>query len=308
MKRRIVAAATALVGLTATVGTAHAITNDYEDDHGNQFVGLMVAVDEDGAFMWRCSGALLDDRQTFLTAGHCTDQDFPDVDEEGEPFENSVAMVRIYFQQDAGANYDPDLEADPESGYPDTCEPVDESGVAQPNPNCVESTHVYDYGFDDFAGFPDTGDVGVVVLDDPFVIDDDEDDDYGHLAQPGVLDQLRNAHKANTLFEASGFGLSYSSPVGAESFRERLHGYGKFTNLNSANNDGYNLQTNGNGKDKGGTCSGDSGGPIFYPADTNNIVAVTSFGMNSWCRGVDFSYRVDRTDIQAWINSPTDRD
>jgi hypothetical protein len=262
----------------------------------------MVALDDSGEFMWRCSGALLDDQVTFLTAGHCTDQDFQDVDEAGEPFTNSVASVRIYFQQDAGANYDPDLESDPLSGYPDTCEP---GGVL--NPNCVVSHQVYDHGFDEFVGFPNTRDVGVVILETPFQIGDGGEQNYGHLAEVGVLDTLSNAHKANTLFEASGFGLSYSSPVGAVSFRERLHGYGKFTNLQSANNDGFNLQTNGNGNGKSGTCSGDSGGPIFYPADTNDIVAVTSFGMNSWCRGVDFSYRVDRAEVQAWIESlPTD--
>jgi hypothetical protein len=300
MKRKIVAAAAAaLVGLTATVGTAHAITGNYEVDTKHEFVGLMVALDEDGAFMWRCSGALLDDHVTFLTAGHCTDQDFEDVDASGEPFRNSVASVRIYFQQDAGANYDSDIESDPVSGYPDTCYPGGDL-----NPNCVESDDVYDHGFDEFVGFPNTRDVGVVILETPF----DGLGSYGTLADVGVLDTLSNAHKANTLFEASGFGLSYSSPVGAVSFRERLHGYGKFTNLKSANNDGFNLHTNGNGNGKSGTCSGDSGGPIFYPADSNDIVAVTSFGMNSWCRGVDFSYRVDRAEVQAWIDSPAAAD
>jgi secreted trypsin-like serine protease len=80
-------------------------------------------------------------------------------------------------------------------------------------------------------------------------------------------------------------------------------GYGKLVNTVSFNNDGYNLQTNGNGKGLGGTCSGDSGGPIFYPADTNQIVAVTSFGMNAWCRGTDFAYRVDLQVVQDWIAS-----
>ena len=82
-------------------------------------------------------------------------------------------------------------------------------------------------------------------------------------------------------------------------------GYGTLVNTVSRNNGGYNLQTNGNGKGKGGTCSGDSGGPIFYPADSDTIVAVTSFGLNSYCRGVDFSYRVDRQEVQDWIADPT---
>jgi secreted trypsin-like serine protease len=64
----------------------------------------------------------------------------------------------------------------------------------------------------------------------------------------------------------------------------------RLTNLGNALTDGYNLQTNGNGSDHGGTCSsGDSGGPVFYGnSNSNTIVAVTSFGLNAYCRGVDF--------------------
>ena len=68
--------------------------------------------------------------------------------------------------------------------------------------------------------------------------------------------------------------------------------------------DGFNLQTSANrGGGRGGTCSGDSGGPVFYPAniDSNVIVAVTSFGLNAWCRGTDFAYRTDTQDVHDWI-------
>ena len=30
-------------------------------------------------------------------------------------------------------------------------------------------------------------------------------------------------------------------------------------------------------------------------------MAVTSFGLNSYCRGVDFAYRTDQPDVLAWI-------
>jgi secreted trypsin-like serine protease len=59
-----------------------------------------------------------------------------------------------------------------------------------------------------------------------------------------------------------------------------------------------------NGDGRGGTCSGDSGGPVFLGgSDSNLIVAVTSFGLNALCRGTDFSYRVDRAEVLDWINS-----
>ena len=73
-------------------------------------------------------------------------------------------------------------------------------------------------------------------------------------------------------------------------------------NLNSALNDGFNLQTQGNGQGRGGTCNGDSGGPVFLgPYSSNVVVAVTSFGLNTLCRGTDFAYRVDTAAVQAWM-------
>jgi secreted trypsin-like serine protease len=96
--------------------------------------------------------------------------------------------------------------------------------------------------------------------------------------------------------------LTKSSPVSVTSFRERLMAQSSLTNLNSALTGGFNLQTNGNGSGRGGTCSGDSGGPVFYGGfPSNTIVGVTSLGLNSYCRGVDFSYRTDKAAVLTWI-------
>ena len=279
--RRILAtlAAAALLAVAVAV-PAGAITKNYQTDTDHPFVGLVVFYDQSGEFIWRCSGSLLD-ATVFLTAGHCTDA--------------PAASARVYFQQDAGANYDPATEVDPITGYPESC------AAGTLGTMCATSDEIYDYGFDDFAGFPNTHDTGIVVLDQEISLPK-----YGSLAPVGALDDLATARGLKDVtFLASGYGLSYRSPVGTVSFRSRLMGYGKLVNLNSAQNDGYNLQTRGNGDDRGGTCSGDSGGPIFYPADTNTIVAVTSFGLNSNCRGVDFSYRVDRQEVQDWITGVT---
>lgn len=274
MSRRLIVPL-ALLLLVAVAAPAMAITNDYQEDNEHPFVGLMVALDGDGEFLWRCSGALLDPT-TFLTAGHCTD----------EP----AVAARVYFQQDAGARFDG--TSDPVTGYPDECK--------QPG-MCRYASHIYDFGFDNFAGFPNTRDVGVVILDEPF-----DPGEFGVLAAPGTLNALFSKKGLkDKAFLASGYGLSYKSPVGVISFRSRLMGYGKLVNTVSALNGGYNLQTQGNGTGNGGTCSGDSGGPIFYPANSNIIVAVTSFGLNEWCRGVDYSYRVDRKEVQDWIWSHT---
>lgn len=283
--RKILATLAAAMLLAAAVAVpAAAITNDYQADNEHPFVGLVVFYDADGEFVWRCSGSLLD-ANVLLTAGHCTDA--------------PAVSARVYFQQDAGANYDPATQLDPVSGYPMSC------AAGTLGSMCATSDEIYDYGFDDFAGFPNTHDTGIVVLDQPISMPE-----YGSLAAVGALDDLGTARGLKDLtFLASGYGLSLrssaNSAVGNISFRSRLMGYGQLVNLNSAINDGYNLQTMGNGSGRGGTCSGDSGGPIFYPADSNSIVAVTSFGLNSLCRGVDFSYRVDRAEVQDWIESVT---
>jgi secreted trypsin-like serine protease len=123
------------------------------------------------------------------------------------------------------------------------------------------------------------------------------------LAADGSIDELdtRRGHQELT-FTSSGYGLTESNPVHVTSLRERLMAESRLTNLGNALTDGYNLQTNGNGSDRGGTCSGDSGGPVFYGDSTSNtIVAVTSFGLNAYCRGVDFSYRTDTQEVIDWI-------
>ena len=76
---------------------AGAITNNYVPDFEHPFVGLVVFYDDEGEFMWRCSGSLLSST-VLLTAGHCTDQEA----------DESPSSARVYFQQDAGANFERD--------------------------------------------------------------------------------------------------------------------------------------------------------------------------------------------------------
>jgi hypothetical protein len=204
----------------------------------------------------------------------------------------------VYFQQDAGANYDPATQVDPVTGYPEYC--ADGTlGIT-----CATSDEIYNYGFDEFAGFPNTGDAGIVILDQPISLPE-----YGQLPTAGVLDGLATQRgKNDTIFTVSGYGLTYSvnpnSALQNVSYRERLMATSTLVNLNSANNGGFNLQTQGNGNGRGGTCSGDSGGPVFLgDTPSNLIVGVTSFGLNSLCRGTDFAYRIDQPEVLAWIYS-----
>ncbi|MBA3782896.1 MAG: trypsin-like serine protease [Nocardioides sp.] len=279
MRKILVLLVGLLMATTVTATPAAAITGNYVEDFEHPYVGLVVFYDGEGEFLYRCSGSLLTST-VFLTAGHCTDAS------------TGAVTARVYFQQDAGANYDPATGLDPISGYPETC------AAGTLGTLCATSDELYNYGFADFEGFPNTRDVGLVILDQEIAMPE-----YGALAAAGTLDRLATRRGQQELtFTASGYGLTKSSPVKVTSFRERLMAQARLTNLRSKLTDGFNLQTNGNGRGRGGTCSGDSGGPVFYGGfNSNLIVAVTSFGLNSYCRGVDFAYRTDQRAVLDWI-------
>lgn len=258
---------------------AHAITGSYVEDHVHTYVGLAVFYDQAGEFSHRCSGSLISPR-IFLTAGHCTD----DAD--------NLSYARIYFHQGAGANYDPATQHDPVTGYPDECIGND--------PLCVVGSGLHDYGFNNFAGFPNTRDAGVIVLDEPFTMTAT----YAGLAAPGTLDQLATRRGVqDTDFIASGYGVSDNWPATKPvlSFRERLMTTTRLQNLRNQWTGGFNIQiSSAQGGGRGGICSGDSGGPILYD-DTNIVIGITSFGKHEQCVGNGYAYRVDQEELIEWI-------
>jgi Trypsin len=287
LKRFALLAALAAM-LVTFAGSAGAITGNYTKDFKNDFVGLVVfytTPDENGdIFSHRCSGSLLADRVTVVTAGHCTE---------------GVDTGRVYFQQAAAPNYSPaafgGLGGDEATGYPYT-------GGNKANQPYSRAFRVADnYGFHNFEGYPNNRDVGVVVLDKPYTTPSGT---YGQLPKAGAVDAYiaANGNKKDIRFVSSGYGLSDHNPV-IVSFRERLTASAYLVNWEAPVTE-YNLKTTANpSQGKGGTCNGDSGGPIFF-AGTRTIAAVTSFGMNAECKGLDFSYRLDRQEVLDWINDP----
>ena len=278
-KKLVFAVFSVVVILSIAVSPVAAITGNWVEDFEHPFVGLIVFYDENDVFLGRCSGSLLDP-YNFLTAGHCV---------------VGADRAIIYFQQDAGVNYDPATELDPITGYPEFCA-AGTLGVV-----CATSDEIYNYGFP--QPLPNRHDVALVVLDQPINLSE-----YGQLPEAGILDELATERGIqNVTFTASGYGLTYKNQLqnGRPNipFRERLMALSTLVNLNSSLfNAGFNIQTSGNGAGKGGTCNGDSGGPIFHGGfESNLIVAVTSFGLNALCRGTDFSYRIDQADVLQWL-------
>jgi Trypsin. len=256
---------------------AGAVTGNYQRDFAHPYVGLIAFYDSAGTFTHRCSGSLIAP-SVFLTAGHCTDAT------------TGATQARIWFEQDAGVGFDPVTGAPAPSGYPDS--------------GGVTSHTLYNYGFTNSAGLPNTHDVGLVILDQPITASKyaAQFTSFPALAASGSLDRLATRRgQQDVTFTASGYGLSLQNPVKVVSFRERLMATEKLNNLGSHLTGGYNIQTSANpGNGRGGTCSGDSGGPLLY-SSTNTIVAVNSFGLNNNCRGNDFMYRVDRQEVLDWI-------
>ena len=283
MRRKLlVTVFSVLAVLAIAVSPVYAITGNFVEDNEHPYVGLVTFYDADWNFLWRCTGTLISD-WTVLTAGHCADT------------EGGAVYARVYFQQDAGANYDPALGYDPVTGYPEYCAEGTEGTL------CFTSDTILNYDYPGSLRLPNTHDVGLVILDQP------ADLGYAELPEANLLDQYATARGKNDLtFTVSGYGLTYKENANNGkpniSYRERLMALATLVNLNSALNAGFNLQTQGNGSGRGGTCNGDSGGPVFLGGyDSDLIVAVTSFGLNALCRGTDFAYRIDQPDVLAWI-------
>lgn len=174
---------------------------------------------------------------------------------------------------------------------------LDQAAAGYPASGGLPAHTLVNYGFTGFTRDPDTHDLGLVVLDEPVKLPA-----YASLASAGSLDGLATTRGLQaTTFTASGYGLSYRSPVSLVDPRERLMATEQLINLGSQLTDGFNVETTASpGDGRGGTCSGDSGGPLLYDA-TDTIVAVDSFGLNANCRGTDFMYRADRQPVLDWI-------
>jgi hypothetical protein len=287
-KKLLFSVFSAILILAIAISPVYAISGNWVEDFEHPFVGLVVFYDEDGEFIWRCSGSLLSPT-VFLTAGHCADT------------VGGAVTARIYFQQDAGARFDPVTGIDPITGYPETCA----TGTLGVTCATVSEGNIYNFDYPGDLFLPDTHDVGILILDQAINLSE-----YGVLPEPNLLDSLATGpgrHEA--IFTVSGYGLTRRTtpqdPHPDLSFRERLMAQSTLVNLRSALNDGFNIQTQGSGKGRGGTCSGDSGGPVFLGGFSSNlIVGVTSFGIgNRLCRGTDFAYRIDRPEVLEWIQS-----
>ena len=267
-----------IVLVLSIVGAASAITDGELDGDGHPHVGLMAAFDADGEYLWRCSGTLISPT-IFLTAGHCT--------------ETPAASAKIWFDTDVESISCPYGD----DGYEHCADDKYPWGGGDSHIGSNIHTHPDYYDYPWFMH-----DLGVVVLDEPYNMEENE---YGVLPQLDQLDSMKTKrHFKDNTFTAVGYGLQESFPTAAAwkdvAIKVRMVAYPRLIQINAPGFTGdYSLLLSNNHM-TGGTCYGDSGGPNFIQ-DTNVIAGVTSFGMNPTCAGTGGVYRVDRADDLDWL-------
>jgi len=263
MKKVTIALLLTLTLVLSTIGVASAVTDGELDGEGHPYVGLMVAQDEEGNPLWRCSGTLLSET-LFLTAGHCT--------------EAPAAHVEIWFDSDVESGI-------PANGYPNT---GDAGGTPYTHPQ-----------YDPNAFF--LYDLGVVVLDEPY--NPGSFGALPELDQLDGLKTKRGKQDVTFTAVGYGLQESFPDAASwkENNQRVRMVAHPHLIQINGGIVGDYSLLLSNNAN-TGGTCFGDSGGPNFI-GDSNVVAGVTSFGLNGTCGGTGGVYRVDRADDLDWLYS-----
>ncbi len=69
--RKLLVVLAAVAALVVTAGPAQAVLYGQPDNNEHPYVGVIRFFDEDGNYLWRCTGTLISPT-VVLTAGHCT--------------------------------------------------------------------------------------------------------------------------------------------------------------------------------------------------------------------------------------------
>ncbi len=267
--------ALAMLAASALISApASASTGGTPDGELHPNVALLVSYTAEGRF--RCSGTLVSP-SVILTAAHCTD--------------GTLGKVAVTFRS-VIAEQPPSglpVAADPAAGYTQTqLEGAGYySGTAHTHPQ-----------YSDFTDMANWNDIGVVVLDQPVT-----DVAQATIADLGTLNTIKRARLAHTLFTAVGYGTEVRKPDSGPQ-KPTPMSYPlirRYVDMPGQKLTPQILQTNGNPNDPrgtGGTCFGDSGGPVFYKG---NVVAVTSYGYTDNCRYLGGYQRVDIKAAQDWL-------
>ena len=276
MYRVLLGLAMAMVAFIAAPLPAAAITGGEPDGNRHPNVGLIYFYTEEGRF--RCSATLISPT-VLLTAAHCT--------------EGTLGSTLVTFNSviaEAPPSPFP-VAADVSEGY--TPEEIAAAGYL----SGTAYTHPEYSGFTDLRNW---NDVGVIVLDEPVT-----GIEPATLAPEGYLDQFAQPRLNQTVFELVGYGTEVRKPLTGPQKPQPMSYplIRRYTTSPGQKLTDQILQLNGNPADTrggGGTCFGDSGGPVFL---NGYLVAVTSYGYTENCRYLGGYQRVDIPVVQDWVDT-----
>jgi len=309
MSRKLAGIAGLILSLLI-VSPAAAITSGQPDAGEHPYVGELIfyvpdatdsRFDDPGAW-FSCSGTLVSPT-VVLTAGHCTFA----VGLDGESTTNGGEITTAAEGGTGGNDVWVDFsEAAHFDGFPASADYARDENQEryEDRARWLDRQRAWHRGtafahpeYDDNAFY--IHDAGVVVLDKAVSVSR-----YGRVPTFDYLERYATQRGSDHLFEVVGYGLTASGPFTAEGGDTRLKGDVKLNSLNSSPPDTYALYSNNPGQPhEGGTCFGDSGGPIFDDTRSNLVVSVTSFGFSSTCSGVGGGYRIDQPDDLAFLAS-----
>jgi hypothetical protein len=269
-------AALALTGATlvATAQPAAAITGGEPDGNRHPNVGLILFYTAEGRF--RCSATLVTPT-VLATAAHCTD--------------GTLGKTLVTFESviaEAPPSPFP-VAADPSAGY--TAAEITAAGY-------LAGTALTHPEYSDFTDLDNWNDFGVVVLDQPVT-----GIAPATIAPEGYLDRFAQPALNKTLFDLVGYGTEVRKPESGPQKPQPMSYplIRRYTTSPGQKLTPQILQLNGTVNDTrggGGTCFGDSGGPVFLDG---YLVAVTSYGYTENCRYLGGYQRVDIPVVQDWF-------
>jgi hypothetical protein len=284
----IVAVVPLLTGVAAPAGAITGGTEDLNNHYSN--IGMVVFYQPDGRF--RCSGTLIAPR-VFLTAAHCTFQDI------GKAI---VTFDPLISRTEAEAEVDIPRAAD-DSGPADAHSDIGfASGDITPpkyqgEQHWILATPRTHPDYSDFTDLKNWNDTGVVFLDDA------PDLPTTPIAPANFLDQYEQPAFNKTVFTTIGYGTEVrkaeTGPQKPTPMREPI--VRRYTTEIGQKLTNQIIQTQGNEHDPragGGTCFGDSGGPIELGG---YVVGDTSYGYTLNCRYIDGYQRIDAPVVHEWL-------
>jgi Trypsin len=276
IKRSALLTSLVSVMLLGSAVPALAIVGGELDGNGHPNVAMIVFYQPDGRF--RCSATLVSPT-VLVTAAHCTDG----VRGKSIVTFDSVAPTPTPRAADDTGN------GQSQTGY-----------TSAPAGWLAGTPHAHPL-WDGELQLNDLHDVGVVVLDEPYVLAPPQ-----ALPPAGYLDELTRGNGngiSNQTFEVVGYGVFFEKPDGGPqkkiSIADRTR---RFTTSPGQNLSSQVLKLQENEKDSrdgGGTCFGDSGGAALHGG---YLVGDTSFGASIFCEGMGGYYRLDTEDARSFLD------